>query len=137
MSPCIYYLSYFQLPSASQANLGLDSPFTKVALHNPRKEGSPSSPNFCIPAQHQPPGLFCAFMEDSGYLSQEIAQICPRAAVLPNYNCAMRNPTSLQLDWTMHCIVPIVSQSLSSLDYSLCSLGSRSPNLPDEIAQPS
>jgi len=45
------------------------------ALRNMGKEGSPSSPNLHIPAQHWPPGLFYAFFEDSGCLAHQIAQI--------------------------------------------------------------
>ena len=52
VSPCIYCLSCFSCPSASRANLGQNSAFTKAALCNLGKEGSPSSPDLCIPTQH-------------------------------------------------------------------------------------
>jgi len=39
----------FSFPSASRANLGQDSTFAKVALHNLGKEGSPSSQDLYIP----------------------------------------------------------------------------------------
>ena len=66
-------LFVFICPSTSWANLGLVSAFTKAALRNFGKEGSPSSPYLRILAQHWPLGLFCAFLEDSGFLAQEIA----------------------------------------------------------------
>jgi hypothetical protein len=126
----------FSCPSASRANLGPGSAFTKAALRNLGKEGSPSSPDLCIPAQHWPPGLFCAFLEDSGCLAQEIAQICPWASSPSQLELRIaqsQQPTA-QLDCAFRR-----SNSQSSLpdspDYLLHSSGSQSLSLPVKFVQ--
>ena len=81
--------------------------------------------------------MFCEFLEESAHLAQEIVQSILGPVVLPSSNCALHNPNSQQLDWTVYCIVLGVNQPPSSMDYALCSLGSRSPKLLAEIAQPS
>ena len=69
----------FHCLSASRANLGPVSTFTKVSLHNLEKEGSPSSLDLWILAQQWPPGLIYEFLNGSSCLAQEFAQICPWA----------------------------------------------------------
>lgn len=92
----------FSFPSASRANLGPVSAFTKIALCNLEKEGSSSSPYLCILAQHWPPGLSCTFLEVSGCLAQNFAQICPwvsRLSQLESRIVQSQQPTA-ELDCT-------------------------------------
>ena len=137
MSPCIYCLIAFSFPSMSRANLGPSSTFTKATLWNLGKEGSPSSLDLHIPAQHWPPGLFCAFLEDSGCLAQEIAQMCPWAnssSELELCNAQSQQSTT-RMDYALHSSS---SQPFSQQPHcALCSFGSRYPDLLTEITQPS
>jgi len=107
--PCIHWLD-FSCPSESRANLCPSFTFTKAALRNLGNEGWPSSLDLCIPTQHWPPGLFCAFLEDSGCLAQEIVQICPWAS----------SPSQLELHSAQS------QQLVARLDYALCSSSNHS-----------
>jgi len=112
------------------ANLGLVSAFTKATLHNLEKEGSPSSPNLRILAQHWPPRLNCTFLEVSGYLALKFVQIFPwfsSPSQLGFLIAQSQQPTS-QLDCALRSSrSQLVSQQPG---LALYSLGSQSPDLP-------
>ena len=95
----------FSFPSVSQANLSTVSAFTKAALQNMEKEGSPSSPDLHNLAQHWPPILNCTFLEASGCLAQKFAQICPWANSLSQ----------------LESCIPQPEQPTTQMDYAFCS----------------
>ena len=80
---------------------------------------------------------FAHFRRTVAAWPKKLRKYVPRPIVLPNWNCALCNDNSQQPDRSAHCTLPVVSQSPSSPGYALSNLGSWSPDLPIEIAQPS
>lgn len=84
-----------------------------------------------------PPLLHCIILRESDCRPRKLHNAVSERATITSLDCALRNSSSQQLDWTAHYIVPTISQSPSSPDYALHSLGTLSPDLSVEIAQPS
>ena len=65
---------------------------------------------------------FLHFWRTMASSSKKLHKFVPRPRVLPNWNCALCNPSSQQQDWTVHYVVPAVSQSPNSPNYSCVAL---------------
>ena len=74
-------------------------------------------------AKSYSPSLLCANVRDSDYWPRKFRNVVIELATISRWDYALCNSNSQQLDWTVHCVVPVASQPLSSPDCALHSLG--------------